>query len=106
MDSGVLVLLGALIGATSTLCGIVLNGYIERTRKAETEAIPKTLLTKMLNGHRDWRRLSTLTNVTGLSEADGKRLLLQLGARGSETNGALWGLISRNPLSDNDPDLD
>jgi hypothetical protein len=37
--------------------------------------------------------------VTGLSDEHAKEYLIELGARGSETNPQLWGLISRNPLS-------
>ena len=59
----------------------------------------------MLNGKRDWRRLTTLANVTGLSDTDAKRLLIDLGARGSEKDGGLWGLISRNRLPEDDPPL-
>ena len=58
---------------------------------------------KMLEKGLKWRSLSTLSNVTGLDEDEAKRLLVEIGARGSETDPNLWGLISRNPLPEHDP---
>jgi hypothetical protein len=66
----------------------------------------KALLRKMLGAGRNWRRLSTLSNVTGLTEQEAKQLLVEIGARGSETDPALWGLVSRNPLPSQDSDGD
>ena len=57
----------------------------------------------MLENGFSWRSLSTLSNVTGLDEDEAKRLLVEIGARGSETNPSLWGLVSRNPLPEHDP---
>ncbi len=60
----------------------------------------------MLAAGHNWRRLSTLSNVTGLSEPEAKQLLVEIGARGSETDSSLWGLVSRNPLPTGDSDGD
>jgi hypothetical protein len=57
----------------------------------------------MLSGGHNWRTLSALANVTGLTELEAKRLLVEIGARGSETNPDLWGLVSRNPLPTHGP---
>ena len=40
-----------------------------------------------------------LANVTGLSEEHVREYLIEIGARGSEADPTVWGLISRNPLS-------
>ena len=58
----------------------------------------------MLEGGHNWRSLSALANVTGVSESETKRLLVEIGARGSETDPSKWGLVSRNPLPSHDPD--
>ncbi|MBA2920645.1 hypothetical protein GON01_06490 [Sphingomonas sp. MAH-20] len=58
------------------------------------------LLTEMLNKGPKWRKLDTLIHVTGLSAEHTKEYLIEIGARGSETGGDRWGLISRNPLSE------
>lgn len=55
----------------------------------------------MLNDDRfpeHWRRMSTLSRVIGASEQTTKRLLIEVGARGSEKDDALWGLIAHHPF--------
>jgi hypothetical protein len=48
------------------------------------------------SGQYQWRKLSTLAGLIGEDEAETKRLLIDLGARGSATNeGEVWGLRSR-----------
>jgi hypothetical protein len=54
----------------------------------------------MLSSGPNWRKLGTLANVTGLSETEVKEYLIEMKARGSETDSSLWGLISKNPLPD------
>jgi hypothetical protein len=98
MDSGVAAFLGALAGAVASMGGIVLTDYMKSYRKRRADAPRKRLLIDMLSAGRSWRTLGTLANVTGLSESEAKRLLVQIGARGSETDPNLWGLLSRNPL--------
>jgi hypothetical protein len=51
---------------------------------------------------KDWRKLSTLSRVIGADADTTKRLLIELGARGSEKpredNEEVWGLISKHSL--------
>ena len=51
---------------------------------------------------RDWRKLSTLSRVIGADDDTTRRLLIQLGARGSEKPRGdceeVWGLISKHTL--------
>jgi hypothetical protein len=96
--------LGAIAGAIASMGGIVLTDVMKAYRKAKADEPRKRLLTAMLSGSRDWRPLSTLANVTGLTETEAKRLLVEIGARGSGTNPNLWGLVSRNPLPTQEPD--
>ena len=103
MDSGLAAFLGALAGAAASLAGILTTDWLQARRKAEANKPTKKLLKDMLKSGQNWRRLSTLANVTGLTESEVKKLLVEIGARGSETNPALWGLVSRNPLPEHDP---
>lgn len=103
MDSGLAGFLGALMGATASLVGILTTDWLRARQKAKADKPKKKLLKDMLKGGHNWRRLSTLANVTGLTESEAKQLLVEIGARGSETDPSLWGLVSRNPLPTHDP---
>ena len=98
--------LGAIGGAIASMGGIVLTDVMRAYRKAQADEPRRQLLTAMLSGSRSWRPLSTLANVAGLTEAEAKRMLVEIGARGSGTNPNLWGLVSRNPLPTQEPDSD
>jgi len=104
MDSGLAAFLGALAGAGASLGGIVVTDWLQAQRRAREAAPKKELLRRMLTAGHNWRRLSTLSNVTGLTEPEAKQLLVEIGARGSETDSSLWGLVSRNPLPTHDSD--
>jgi hypothetical protein len=59
------------------------------------------LLLQMLRDGRfqdRWRKLSTLSRVVGADEDSTKRLLIDVGARGSEKDDGLWGLIESHPF--------
>jgi hypothetical protein len=56
----------------------------------------------MLEGEHRWRDIGTLANVIGLDVTTTKEYLILLGARGSQKDGKMWGLLSRNPLSEED----
>ena len=108
MDSGWAAFLGAIVGAIAgaiaSLGGVVLTDRLQARRRAEADKPKRKLLEDMLKGGYKWRSISTLVNVTGLTEPEVKRLLVEIGARGSETAPSLWGLISRNPLPTHDPE--
>lgn len=104
MDSGLAAFLGAIAGAGASLGGIVVTDWLQAHRRAQQAAPRKDLLKRMLAAGHNWRRLSTLSNVTGLTEAEARQLLVEIGARGSETDSSLWGLVSRNPLPTHDSD--
>ena len=56
----------------------------------------------MLEKGQTWRRLETLQRVIGADDKTTVRLLLEIGARGSQTGNPVWGLIARNPLPEDD----
>lgn len=45
-----------------------------------------------------WRKLETLSRIIGADYATTTRLLIELGARGSETENEVWALTSNKPL--------
>lgn len=99
MPDGVWVLLGTLFGTAGSLVTTWLTAYLGRqSQHPKYDKAVEALLQKMLASGPQWRKLDTLARVTGLSEQHAKEYLIEIGARGSETNGDLWGLISRNPL--------
>jgi hypothetical protein len=103
MDSGLAAFLGAIAGAVASMGSIVLTDFMKAYRKTKADEPRKRLLTDMLSGGHRWRSLSVLASVTGLTESEAKRLLVEIGARGSETDPNLWALTSRNPLPTHGP---
>lgn len=92
------VAVGALIGVGGTL----LLHWLQFGPKRKLDKQRSTLLTSMLDDDRftgRWRKLSTMARVIGASEATTTRLLIGLGARGSENKDGLWGLIKHHPLN-------
>lgn len=92
------VAVGALIGVGGTL----LLHWLQSQPKRRLDQQRSTLLTSMLEDDRftgHWRKLSTMARVIGATEATTTRLLIGLGARGSENNDGLWGLVKHHPLN-------
>lgn len=99
MDNGWAVILGGAVGVIGTWGTTWLNHYYERSQKNESEESAKALLKELLEvPEYKWRKIDTLANVVGTNQATVRRLLLEIGGRGSVKNGSLWGLISRNPI--------
>jgi len=64
----------------------------------------KTLLKQLLEDRRfdDGRTFETLSRVTGTTEDECRRLLIEIGARGVKLKGGVegWALITRKPLDE------
>lgn len=100
MAEGVWVLLGTAVGTVGSLATTWLSSHLSRkSPHPKFDRAVEKLLRQMLNGEHKWRSLETLASVTGLTHKEVKEYLIEFGARGSETDPRLWGLISRNPLS-------
>jgi hypothetical protein len=96
--------MGAAIGTAGSISTTWLAAQLSRqSRFPKYEKAVTRLLKALLEDGPKWRRVETLARVTGLTENNVKEIMVELGARGSETDGGLWGLISRNPLSEIDP---
>jgi hypothetical protein len=102
-ESGVWVVVGSAVGALSSIVTTWLSVNLQRQSPHPRfdKAVTK-LLRDLLTSGPSWRKLETLAAVTGLTEQHVKEYLVEMGARGSETNGRLWGLIESNPLSEID----
>ncbi|WP_315742208.1 hypothetical protein [Bradyrhizobium sp. SZCCHNR1075] len=99
MAEGAWVVLGAAIGSAGSLLTTALNAWLTRHNDLDRyDKAAMKLLAQMLEKGQNWRKLRALSNVIGATEQDTKELLLILGARASEANPELWGLVSRNPL--------
>jgi len=99
MDSGWAALLGSVVGGIGTFGATWLNAHLSRQKPDPSEEAAKALLLAMLNRPNwHWANIHTLANVVGTDEQTVRRLLLQIGARGSMKDGAVWGLTSLNPI--------
>jgi hypothetical protein len=92
---------GALVGTLGPIATTWMAARLARqSQYPHYDKKVQAILVHMLSGKLKWRRLETMARVTGLTEQDVKDYLIELDARGSANNGDLWGLISRNPLSE------
>jgi hypothetical protein len=104
-------LFGGLIGGVLGVLGTLVSSYYgprkfeewsEKRLEERQHGPRKRLLVQMLDDDRfpDGRTIQTLSRVTGTSEEECRRLLIEIGARGvtlaDDKEG--WALISRKPL--------
>ena len=101
----------ALIGFLGVVVGALLKGAIEwisghqkRALDKQREDLLKALLESAEKNKKEnsggWRNIRTLSRVVGADENETKRLLIKIGARGSEKENDVWALISNKPLSE------
>ena len=94
-------IIGIIVGALIPVLGNVLIYYLQNQQKDQLDKLRKELLVKMLDSDRfpnKWRKLETLSRVIGADDETTKRLLFEIGARGSESESNSWGLIKHHPL--------
>ena len=94
-------LLGGIVGALLTLFGNVVLQWLKEMPKRELDKKRKAILAEMLDDTRfpeKWRELNTLSAVIGADEEETKRLLVEIGARGSEKADGKWGLVKNHPF--------
>lgn len=112
MEQGWAALGGALVGGVVTAFSNAVRAFVkdklaERKKARNEKAAKEVLRTMLARAERPWTKLTVLTSVTGLGPIKVRRMLLEIGARGSIPNGTSWALISRKPLSkNNEPDVD
>lgn len=93
-------IIGALVGGGITLLGQWVKHRWETHDARKRDETRKAMLTQMLNnpGPNGWRKMETLSGVIGASRDETARLLIELGARSSETGQDVWALIKNKPL--------
>jgi len=94
-------LIGVALGAGLTLFSNIIFHWIKEKPNRDLDNQRMEILKIMLEDDKfeyKWRNISTLSAVIGASKEETKRLLIKVGARGSETDEGKWGLISKHPL--------
>jgi hypothetical protein len=114
MSSEILIgILGGVIGGLLGVVGTLVSSYygprkIEEWREQRNEerlnGPRKSLLKKLLEDpkYKEGRTLETLSRVTGTTDVECRRLLIEIKARGIklENNKEGWALIERNPIKE------
>ena len=94
-------LIGVVTGAVIVVAGGLLRDYLQNRPGRELDKGRKKLLLEMLRDGRfpgGWRKIATVSRVVGADEEVTKRLLIEVGARGSEKDDGMWGLIEKHPF--------
>jgi hypothetical protein len=92
---------GVLCGAAVSYGGIWLKYHLDTKDRLKFDAARKDMLSQMLENpspENEWRKLETLSRVIGADYETTTRLLIELGARGSEKQNEVWALKSKKPL--------
>lgn len=95
---------GVAAGAIITTLGQIGVAAYHEWRAYRRNKDRRKLLRQMLDDPRhDWRSLDKLRHVIGCDADTTKQLLLEIGARASESGTDMWGYVSRHPLGVEDP---
>lgn len=100
MSDGWVGIVGVLVGGAITFV-VQKAQYARETKQArERDDGRRKLLRQMLDnaGPGGWRELETLARVIGATPDETARLLIEIGARGSESGNNVWGYVERHPL--------
>ena len=94
-------LAGAFVGAAATLAAIWMQHRFQVRQQEKIDIARREMLASMLNNPpqgAEWRRLETLARVIGADHSETTRLLIEVGARGAESEENVWALKSQKPL--------
>ncbi len=99
-------IVGVIIGGGMTLAGQWLRHRWDTSAARRRDAKRRALLEDMLNnpGPNGWRKISTMSAVIGTNEDETARLLIEVGARASETGSGAWAFVKNKPLPAPDAD--
>ncbi len=102
--AAVLGFVGVIVGAVVTIAGNVFLHWYQQRRGSAIDNARKKLLREMLDnaGFKDGRSLETLSKVTGSTQEDCRRLLIEVGARGFTLQDGRegWTYIKNRPLKE------
>ena len=94
-------IIGVLVGSASQAafehCRHMYETKAQRDLDERRKALLKAALESPPNGS-EWRKLETLSRIVGANYETTTRLLIELGARGSELDNDVWALLSDKPL--------
>lgn len=110
-DTFLTALLGGVVGGIFGWLAAVVSSYwgprwLEQWRDDRLDkkmhGPRKAMLRELLSDDRfEWRSLRTLARATGTEPEECRRLLIEIGARGSTGEGEeSWGLLSRHPITE------
>ena len=96
-------LISAIGGGVITIFGQL---FVHRVRERPVRKLDqerKKILAYMLDPKHmpkgvEWREIETLQRIIGASEQETKRLLIEIGARGSTLQSDVWALIKHKPF--------
>jgi|ERR1700722_191749 len=101
MAEGGWVVLGSAIGTIGSILTTWLAAHLSKEEADPWDDIAKSLLRKELE-IKKWCDIKELANIIGLDEKVTREYLILLNARGSRKDSKKWGLLSRNPLEEED----
>ncbi|PIW60816.1 hypothetical protein [Shewanella sp. CG12_big_fil_rev_8_21_14_0_65_47_15] len=94
---------GVTLGAVIAIIGNIIIFKMQNKQQKNIDTARKELLSKMLSDTRfeEGRSLDTLSTVTGSQPEGGRRLLIEIGARGLALSDGRegWAYIKNRPLS-------
>ncbi|PQA89031.1 hypothetical protein [Hyphococcus luteus] len=93
-------IIGAVVGGAIAIAGQWLKHQWETQEMRNRDEKRKKLLKQMLDkpGPNGWRKMETLSGVIGANRDETARLLTEIDARSSETEGDVWVFIKDKPL--------
>ncbi|WP_208347704.1 hypothetical protein [Pseudaestuariivita rosea] len=96
-------LVSSVIGGSIAIGGQFAVIHFKDAPKRKLDNKRKEILRFMLNPEHmpkgtDWRDINTLQRIVGASEEETKRLLIEIGARGSTLKSDVWALIEHKPF--------
>lgn len=92
---------GVVIGATATLAAVILQHRLQQGRAEKVAKKRRDILKKMLENppkDAEWRSIEKLSQVVGATREETTHLLIEIGARGSESANDVWALEADQPL--------
>jgi hypothetical protein len=94
-------ILGVIVGGAVQFGFNLLGDRMESRQQRKLDERRKELLKHALenppNG-KEWRSIQTLSRIIGADYETTTRLLIEVGARGSESENDVWALIEAKPL--------
>lgn len=92
---------GVVIGAAATLAAVFLQHKLQQGRVEKVAKKRRDILKKMLENppkDSEWRSIEKLSQVVGATRDETTHLLIEIGARGSESDRDVWALEKDKPL--------